>query len=108
VVSNVQNLPGGLRNAVVTVNVTPAVFDFQRVSLLLNEINPPASRPPAALSFPARRDLLSPPGSITSVDVPLSDVRPASYLARLQVDGALSPLSSDATGAFVAPLVVVP
>jgi len=63
---------------------------------------------PVALSFPARRDLLSPPGSTTSVEVPITDVMPASYLARLQVDGAHSPLSSDATGAFVAPLVVVP
>jgi len=107
-VSNVQSPPGGLRNAVVTMNVSPAVFDFQRVSLLLNEINPPAPRPPVALSFPARRDLLSPPGSTTSVEVPITDVMPASYLARLQVDGAQSPLSSDATGAFVAPLVVVP
>jgi len=108
VVSNVQNQPGGLRNADVTVNVTPAVFDSQRVSLLLNEVNPPSTRPPLALSFPARRDVLSPPGSTTSIDVPLTDVMPTGYLARLQVDGAQSPLVSDATGAFVAPLVVVP
>jgi hypothetical protein len=108
VVSNVQNLPGGLRNAIVTVNVTPAVFDFQRVSLLLNEINPPAARASLAYSFPARRDVLSPPGATTSIEVPLADVLPASYLSRLQVDGAHSPLSSDATGAFVAPQVVVP
>jgi len=90
------------------VNVTPAVFDSQRVSLLLNEVNPPSTRPPLALSFPARRDVLSPPGSTTSIDVPLTDVMPTGYLARLQVDGAQSPLVSDATGAFVAPLVVVP
>lgn len=107
-VSNVQSQPGGLRNADVTVNVAPAVFDFQRVSLLLNEVNPPATRPAIALSFPARRDILSPPGSTTSIDVPLTDVVPTAYLARLQVDGAHSPLVSDATGAFVAPQVVVP
>lgn len=109
VVSNVQTPPGtSLRSAVVTLTVSPAVRDPQRVVLLLNEINAPPSRGAAAYSFAARRDVLSPPGSTATVEVAVTDVFPGSYLARLQVDGAESVLASDATGAFVAPLVGIP
>jgi hypothetical protein len=109
VVSNVQALPAGsLRSALVTLTVVPAVLDPQRVVLLLNEIDAPSSRPAAAYSFAARRDVLSPPGSTTTVDVPVTEVFPGRYLVRLQVDGAESVLGADATGAFVAPQVVIP
>ncbi len=119
--SNVQGGGAQPRSADVVLNVTPAVGDSQRVVLLLNQFtpaaSPPGSPPPggvsASFSFVAPSRLpLSPPGSgpgeTNTLVIPIAGVTAGAYLARLQVDGADSPLASDASGQFVSPLVVIP
>lgn len=117
-VSNVQGSGTAPRSADLTVTVEPAIGDTQRVVLLLNEFLPLASPPQditddvAAYSFAiSARTPLSPPegppGESNVVTVHVSGVRAGTYLVRIQVDGAESPLGVDATGAYVSPLVTV-
>lgn len=116
--SNVQGVGLNPRSADVTVTMTPLVGHTQRVLLLLNQFNPMASPPASPLqdeksesySFVApSRIPLSPPS--TPVDVTniitfaVKGVKAGTYLARVQVDGADSPLTVDGTGQFVGPLV---
>jgi hypothetical protein len=110
------------RSAVVTVTVNPSIGDLQRVVLLLNEIAPAASPPPASppqdlklesYSFvaPSRIALsppFGPPGAANTLKVTITTVKAATYLVRVQVDGAESLLDVDANGQFKAPVVTIP
>jgi hypothetical protein len=116
-ISNLQGSGSDPRSADVTLQVNPAIGDAQRVVLLLNQfvspLSPPSSTaPPQAYSFNALPRVLvsppGPPGSSHSVTIPISGVQAGTYLARVQVDGAESPLDADATGLFVAPQVNIP
>jgi hypothetical protein len=114
--ANVQGAGAAPRSADVTVLVEPAVGPTQRVVLLLNELQTPAS-PPAdtarSYSFvaPSRLNLqsppASPPGASTSVTFGVSGVRAGIYLVRVQVDGAESPLAAGADGRYVGPQVEI-
>jgi Pvc16 N-terminal domain len=87
--------------AKVSVTVTPTVGKAQRAVLLLNQL---ASATPAAHSFevpPRTADL-------KTIDFPVPGVAAGTYLVRVQVDGAESPLVEDAAGAPVRPRVVIP
>ena len=101
-------------SATVALTVKPAVGAMQRVVLLLNEHVPALSSPPAgmvprAYSFTAMPGtLLSPPGPTDHFEIAISGVATGTYLARVQVDGAESPLTTDATGRFDAPQVAIP
>jgi hypothetical protein len=99
----------------VVITVAPPVGDQQRVVLLLNELAPPAS-PPAetpseSYSFVAPSRILSPPvsppGSRATIGIPIQGVKARTYLVRLQVDGAESPLEADTNGRFNAPKVTI-
>ena len=115
VVANVEGTGVSLRSADVTVTVDPAVGATQRVVLLLNEFQTPASPPgaplPPALSYsfvaPSRINLqsppASPPGGSVSLTFRVSGVRAGRYLVRVQVDGAESPLGAGADGRFESP-----
>src|SRR4029078_6499049 len=103
--TNVQTPTDGTRSAVFDVQLDPAVAATQRVVLLLNEFQPPAS-PPAgtaarAYSFvaPPRISLQSPPPNPpphqTLISIPINGVQPGAYLVRVQVDGAESPLGAN-------------
>ena len=81
--------------------VGPAVGKAQRVELLLNT---PGVEGPAFV-FPAPLPRVADSGTIT-FDVP--GATPGSYLARVRVDGAESPLATDGAGKYVHPTVVVP
>jgi hypothetical protein len=119
-VTNVQGAGSNPRSANVNLSVKPAIGATQRVTLLLNEFVAPASPPadpdvvPLAYSFnaPPRLNLTSPPGAPPppneNITIAVSGVRAGTYLARVQVDGAESPLGADATGQFNSPLVVIP
>jgi hypothetical protein len=92
----------------VTITFTPPVGKNQRVSLLLNEYNPLATRVPWAYSFTApARDQTGGPDASPSLTIRVTDVAPVTYLARVQVDGAESPLISDASGQFASPQVKI-
>jgi Pvc16 N-terminal domain len=118
-VSNLQGAGSGPRSANLHLTVTPAIGDTQRVVLLLNEFIPPASPPQAAAvtaesySFvvPSRIPVsppAGPPGESQNLTVAISRVKVGSYLVRLQVDGAESPLVANAAGLYVSPLVTLP
>ena len=119
-VANVQGAGSELRAADLTVVVEPEVGATQRVVLLLNEFQTPASPPGAvappahsySIAAPTRLNLQSPPTSppaaASSITVPVSGVRAGSYLVRIQVDGAESPLGADGLGRYVSPQVTIP
>jgi len=93
---------------VVRVTIDPPVEPLQRVVLLLNERVPPASPPPAPRAYTfvvPPRPLASPAAPASQIDVAIAGVAPGTYLVRVQVDGAESPLGVDAQGAYDSPTV---
>jgi hypothetical protein len=94
----------------VTLTVTPGVGKRQRVRLLLNQLAAPPGTAARTYAFDApSRDLPAAPDETTTIIVPISGVVPDTYLVRVQVDGAESPLGFDAgTGAYNTPTVAVP
>ncbi len=119
-VSNVQGTGSDPRSADVTLSVKPAIGPSQRVVLLLNEFKPASSPPsatePAALAYSfnaaPRLDLQNPPATppppSENITIPVVGVRAGTYLVRVQVDGAESPLGSDSTGLYNAPQLSIP
>lgn len=107
-ISNVQGTGTALRSADIALKVKPAIGETQRVTLFLNEITTGAP-PPHSYSFPLPASaLLNPPGPKDTITIAVSGVAAGTYLVRLQVDGAESPLAADAAGQYNAPQVVVP
>jgi hypothetical protein len=115
--SNLQS-SGSLRSANINLTVKPAIGDTQRVVLFLNQFMPIASPPPDvdlmpdSYSFeaPTRRPLsppTSPPGPSEHITIPIKGVKAGSYLVRIQVDGAESPLGMNAAGQYVSPLLTL-
>jgi hypothetical protein len=99
----------------VRVNVVPAAGSKQRLRLLLNErfvLSSPSPDPfpvPRAYSFTApSRAGDSPAGPASPIEVPIEGVLPGTYLVRVQVDGAESPLGTDAAGIYASPVVTIP
>lgn len=109
-VGNVQGSGTNPRSANITVNFTPNVGKNQRVVLLLNEVQPPADRPARAYSFSAPpRNQPNAPDDSASIVFAVQGVMAGTYLVRVQVDGAESPLTSNATtGQYEAPQVTIP
>jgi hypothetical protein len=100
----------GRVSAEVSVTVSPPVGKAQDVVLLLNERDPPSERSPWAYRFDApSRDVEDAAATSDTVVVPIEGVRPATYLVRVQIDGAESLLSVHyETGRFSAPAVAIP
>jgi hypothetical protein len=95
--------------AIVELEVFPPVAARQRVRLFLNErldLDAPADRVPRAYAIDAE-----PPDAV-SIRMPA--VEPGTYLARVRIDGADSPLDidadedSDTFGRYVGPTIEVP
>jgi hypothetical protein len=91
----------------VTLTVTPKVGKRQRVRLLLSPLPGTAG---ASYAFDApSRDVPAAPDEIAAIVVPIAGVTAGTYLLRIQVDGAESPLGFDAgTGAYNSPTVAIP
>jgi len=116
-VSNSQGSGPDPRSADLAIQVNPAIGDAQRVTLLLNQLlaplSPPGTGPARAYSFtaPPRVPVSpppGPPGASHSIIVPISGVLSGTYLVRVQVDGAESPLDVDASGSYATPQVTIP
>ncbi len=87
-----KTVDGSYRKAKIKLDFTPSVAIGQRVALLLNEFNPPSTRPAYAYRFDVIVPSTPPPVFATlNVDV---RVLPALYLVRVQVDGAESVLDA--------------
>lgn len=93
-VTNVQDNGNGLKSANIDLTVMPALYPKQKVVLLLNEINTPVGAVSHAYSFQVSATATNPASNIT---VPVTKVKTGTYLVRVQVDGAESPLQFDRT-----------
>lgn len=96
----------------VTVKLSPGVGKTQRAALLLNELNPAAGRAARAYSFDAKpRNQPADPAETDTLTFPISGVVAGDYLARVQVDGATSPLEQDTDETnplYIGPKVTIP
>jgi hypothetical protein len=94
------------------VSVEPPVRSRQRALLYLNElqlVTSPNAAPPREYSFVVpEQPGGSPSTSTTELDVPIQAVVPGTYLVRLQVDGADSPVFRNANGQYDRPAVTIP
>ncbi|HEX8244951.1 MAG TPA: DUF4255 domain-containing protein [Longimicrobium sp.] len=84
---------GGLLSGEFAVEVDPPVAAGQRVALVLNERGAPGSRAPFAYTLPA--PALVDTAEASELAIPFTGVQPGSYLVRVTVDGAASPLEID-------------
>jgi hypothetical protein len=93
------------------IDFVPKVARSQRVVLLLNEFEPTTGTVARAYTFPAPAgngvDPNSPTPETDSINIPFQRVIPGDYLVRVQVDGAESVLSVDASGKFATPRVTI-
>ena len=97
--------------------VDPPVGDSQSVLLILNQLAPNASppAPSSGLSYtfmaPSRLNVSpppSPPDSTQNFAIPIRGVKAGTYLVRVQIDGAESPLTANVnTGQYVEPQVEI-
>jgi hypothetical protein len=89
----------------ITVRVAPPFTATQKVALLLYELSPPMGQAPRSYLFDAETADLVPPDKVT---VRTRGVPSGSYLLRIRVDGADTPLDIDpVTKAFSAPKVTL-
>lgn len=115
-VSGLQGTGGNPRSGNINLTLNPPVGPDQRVTIMLNQLLPLSSPPgsPQAYSFvvPPRISLASPPASppppTPNISAPFFGVAAGNYLVRVQVDGAESPLTTDASGLYSAPQVGIP
>jgi Pvc16 N-terminal domain len=92
--------PAGRVSGSLEVEVSPPAGRAQRVIVFLNETGAPGTRAPFGYSFAAPgRNAPADPEETAELTIPFSAVEPATYLARVQVDGAESPLEVDADDA---------
>jgi len=93
----------------IEVTFNPKVHAEQRLVLLLNEFQPPASRPARAYSFraPAGNGVVSPAVDTATVEFSYANVIPGDYLVRARVDGGESVLSLNAAGEYALPRVTI-
>lgn len=108
-VGNVQGSGDDPRSADFEVEFAPEVGRSQRVVLVLNEVQTPPDRPARAYTFSAPPRDQSDPDETDAITIHISGVAPGTYLARVQVDGAESPLGlNEGTGHYDSPQVTLP
>lgn len=94
------------RSADIELRIRPHVGKRQRVTLLMNEFNAPSNRPPHSYAFEApSRDLPDEPESANTITVPISGVQAGRYVTRVRIDGAESPLGTNAGGVYANPRI---
>lgn len=98
-------VPTGIHAGTLVIGVAPPVGSKQTVSVLLNSVG----GGPAFSFFDERRDGPTDPPATDELRIAYAGVPAGTYLVRVVVGGAESPLESDpADGTFVAPEVVIP
>ncbi|MBE9003012.1 DUF4255 domain-containing protein [Nostoc sp. LEGE 12447] len=100
-VAQVENSGDNLRTAEITVKFQPKVGKAQRVILLLNEVS---VNSPVAYSFLVASRI----EDTDAITIPVKNVKPGTYIVRVQVDGAESPLHrKNQSGAYDSPQVTI-
>lgn len=97
------------KSGTIPITVNPCVDERQRVVLLLNEKNPPATRAARGYSMAAPEgNGIVPPGlEAGSVTFTFTRIAAGKYLARVSVDGAESLLTPGAGGSYSDPAVTI-
>lgn len=99
-VAQVENSSDSLRTAEITVKFQPKVAKTQRVVLLLNQAS---GDNPVTYSF-----LVAPRTEDTdAIIIPVNNVKPGTYIVRVQVDGAESPLHKNQSGEYDSPQLTI-
>lgn len=89
----------------ITITVDPPITPQQKISVLLYQLNAPAGQAPRSYLFDAAAADIAPPDEVT---VKTQGVQAGTYLVRIRVDGADSPLDIDPVSkAFSAPKVTL-
>ncbi|HSI77831.1 MAG TPA: hypothetical protein VK957_18170, partial [Lunatimonas sp.] len=91
-------------SADIEIEVRPHVHPGQRVVLLLNQIDPDSGTDPVSYSFPLSASIFE--GADDPIGIlyfEANRIRPGSYLLRIQVDGAVSPLFTGTAREFDSP-----
>lgn len=110
---SVNNLVGNgnaPRSADIQIQVSPAFDVRQKIVLLLNEYNPALEADQLhAYNFVAPSiPVPSPHGLLDTVTIQVKDIMARTYIVRLRVDGAESPLSDrDSSGYFFKPNITI-
>jgi hypothetical protein len=94
-IANVHGSGSEPREADITLTVSPPIYRGQKVILLLNELSAPDAIPMAYSFQAAAITPPSPSDSTENITITVTNVRTGTYLVRLQVDGAESPLQAD-------------
>lgn len=95
----------------ITPTISPRVERKQRVTLLLNEFNPPDTRAARAYSFaaPQNNGIADPDQPDTSsIAFQARRIEGGTYLVRVVIDGAESLLATDGSGVYNQPQVTIP
>ncbi len=113
IVVNPQGSGSDPRSGQLQIDLDIAVGPTQTALVMLNQLTMSPPQSPAAYSFPVppRVSLESPPAvtpaPTAQLIVPFGGVAPGTYLIRVQVDAAQSPLISGSGGGFVGPQVII-
>ena len=100
----------GKVSADLKLNVSPVAYPGQTLFLILNQFFPGGTGSAPALSYSFKAQLIepsSPPVPTASILAHISGVLPGKYLVRIQIDGAESPILTDANGKYNTPLVTL-
>jgi hypothetical protein len=92
------------RSTIITVTLSPLVLQAQKVTLLLNQLNPPPGQPAAFFVFDSPPRALPP---TATVPIPVTNVPAGDYFLRVRVDGADSSLTTDVNGLYNGPKVTL-
>jgi Pvc16 N-terminal domain len=93
----------------ITTQLSPEIGKTQRATLLLNEKDPPANRPPRSYGFDAPpRTQPGAPETSAALTFPTIGVEAGLYLVRVRVDGAESLLEVGPSGEYEGPEVEIP
>ena len=96
-------------SADVGVTLTPLVHPRQRAVLLLNQTGLPPGSSPVSYSFVLPADFWDAhPNPVNVLTFPVQGVLQGTYLVRVQIDGAESPLQTDINGVYNAPQTTIP
>jgi hypothetical protein len=114
--ANTQGGGSNPRSGDLLLTVNPPIGPNQNVQIALNQYltgSPPADEPLAyTIQVPPRVLLQSPPSSppppSPNIQASFDGILPGTYVVRIQVDGADSPLGVDANGFFATPQVNIP
>jgi hypothetical protein len=106
-VTNVQTGGDTAISADIGLTVLPAIGEGQKIILLMNQVDNPPGTTAKAYSFHTSLPS-SPPGPSEDIVVPVSRIEAGNYLLRIRIDGAESPLGTDANGKYNSPLITLP